>query len=105
MKKYVAASTCALFLMTSSAFAQTTSSNTTLSTTLAVPAVVTPAPHTLSTTDTHSSNDGNGNTVDSKKTTYGNAYGSGSESTTTRTSTPPAAPAVTSSQSTTSTIN
>ncbi len=106
MKLYLAASTCALFLLAGGAFAQTTSSDTTSSTSTTAPTVAVPAPGTLSTTETHSSNDGAGNTVDSKKTTYGNAYGSGSDSTTTTTTAPQPAPAATtSSQSTTSTTN
>ena len=76
MKKYLIASTGALFLIAGAAFAQTTTSDTTSSTT--APAVVAPPQGSLSTTETKSSNDGYGNTMSSKKTTYGSADGTAS---------------------------
>lgn len=78
MKIYLAASTCALILVAGGAVAQTTSSETTSSASTTASVVAAPAPGTLSATDTRSSNNGNCNTVASKKTTCGNAYESGS---------------------------
>ena len=96
MKTYAMATAAALVLMTGGALAQTT---TTESTTVTQPAVVAPPvvapapvvpppPGTLSSTETQKSVDANGDEYDSTKTTYGNAAGAATQSTSTMTMQP-----------------
>jgi hypothetical protein len=88
MLKHAMLSTAALVFLTDSAVAQTT---TTQSTTVTAPSAIAPAPGTASSSESRRTVDSNGNEVDSTKTTYGSAYGSESQSTTTVTKPAPQA--------------
>ena len=91
----------ALSLTSGVAFAQSASETTTTQETS--PAPMAPAPGTLSETKTHHSDDGYGDTHDSKSTTYQNGAGVASESeSTTTTAAPPPPPPTTSTTTTTS---
>ncbi len=92
MKKYLVGSACALTLLAGVAFAQTSSTDSTTSTmsSPSMAAPVAPMPGSMATSESRKSIDSNGDETVSHKATYGNAYGSGSESSSTTVT--PAAP-------------
>ncbi|MDE8349256.1 MAG: hypothetical protein POG74_07175 [Acidocella sp.] len=105
MKTQLLAGAAMLVLMSGTAFAQSTTTETSSSTTVAPAPLMAPPSGVLSTTETKKAVDANGDQYESNKTTYGNANGVTSESKTTTTIQPPPAAIVTKKTTTTSTTN
>ena len=99
MKIFIAGA-IALTLSSGVAFAQSSSETTTTQQTS--PAPMAPQPGTLSETKTKHSDDGYGDTHDSKSTTYQNGAGVAKESESTTTTAAPPPPPTTSTTTTTS---